>query len=60
MLLTRPHALTGSQQALLSKLTAACPEMTSLAGLVRDFAALRKPAPGNEAKLKDWAKAARA
>jgi len=38
MLLARPDALTGSQQVLLSKLTAACPEMTSLVGLVCDFA----------------------
>jgi transposase len=60
MLLTRPDALSDSQQALLSKVTAACPEMTSLAGLVRDFAALLKPDPANEAKLKDWAETARA
>jgi transposase len=59
MLLTRPDALSDSQQALLGKLTAACPEMTSLAGLVRDFAALLKPDPANEAKLKDWAETAR-
>ena len=51
MLLTRPDALSDSQQALLAGLTAACPEMTSLAGLVRDFAALLTPDPANEAKL---------
>jgi hypothetical protein len=45
MLLTRPDALSDNQQALLGKLTAACPEMTSLAGLVRDFAALPAPNP---------------
>jgi transposase len=60
MLLTRPGALTASQQALLSKLTAACPEMTSLAGLAGDFAALLGPDPVNEAKLKDWGETARA
>jgi transposase len=60
MLLTRPDALSDSQQVLLGKLTAACPEMTSLAGLVRDFAALLKPDPAHEAKLKDWAQTARA
>jgi transposase len=60
LLLTRPDALSDSQQALLSKLTAACPEMTSLAGLVRDFAALLKPGPANEARLKNWTETVRA
>ena len=54
LLLTRPAALSGSQQALLGELTAACPEMTSLAGLVGSFAALLRPDPANEARLKDW------
>jgi transposase len=60
MLLTRPRALTDSQQVLLGKLTAACPEMTSLASLVGDFAALLRPDPANEARLSDWARTARA
>ena len=60
LLLTRPDALSDAQQALLSQLTAACPEMTSLATLVRSFAALLKPDPANEAKLKDWTETARA
>lgn len=60
LLLTRPGRLSGDQRALLDKLTAACPEMTSLASLVRDFAALLRPSPGNEAGLADWAGAARA
>ena len=60
MLLTRPEALSDSQQALLGKLTAACPEMTSLAGLVHDFAALLRPDPANQARLSEWANAARA
>ncbi len=60
MLLTRPDALSDTQQALLGKLTAACPEMTSLAGLVRDFAALLRPEPANQARLSEWAHAARA
>ena len=34
--------------------------MTSLARLVGSFAALLRPDPGNEARLKDWAQAARA
>ena len=52
LLLTRPDALSDSQRALLGELTAACPEMTSLAGLVRSFAALLRPDPGNEARLR--------
>jgi transposase len=60
LLLTRPAALSESQQSLLSQLTAACPEMTSLAVLVRSFAAMLKPGPGNEAGLKDWSETARA
>ena len=60
LLLTQPAALSDAQQALLSKLTAACPEMTSLAGLIRSFAALLKPDPGNDEKLHEWTRAARA
>ncbi len=60
MLLTRPDALSDSQRSLLSELTAACPEMTSLAALVRSFAVLLKPDPANEARLRDWAQTARA
>ena len=47
------------QQALLEKLTAACPETTSLAELVRSFATLLKPHPGNQARLSEWMSAAR-
>jgi transposase len=60
LLLTRPGTLSDDQQSLLGKLTAACPEMTSLAELVRSFAALLKPGPGNQAKLTAWAETARA
>jgi DNA-binding NarL/FixJ family response regulator len=60
LLLTRPAALTEAQRSLLAKLTAACPEMTSLTGLVSSFAALLTPDPGNEAKLRDWAQDVRA
>ncbi len=59
LLLTRPDALSDSQRSLLSQLTAACPEMTTLAGLVRSFAALLKPDPANEGKLSEWAETAR-
>ena len=60
LLLTRPDALSDSQQTLLAGLTAACPEMTSLAALIRSFAALLRPDPANQARLKDWAETARA
>ena len=60
LLLTRPAALSDAQQALLSNLTAACPEMTSLAGLIRSFAALLTPDPGNDEKLQEWTHAAQA
>jgi transposase len=55
-----PDSLSDAQQTLLSKLTAACPEMTSLAALVCSFAGLLTPPSANEAALKDWAEAARA
>ncbi len=48
LLLTRPDALTDPQRDRLDQLTAACPEMTTLASLVRDFAALLDPADGND------------
>jgi transposase len=60
LLLTRPAALSEAQQALLSKLTTACPEMTSLAGLIQSFAALLKPDPANDEKLQEWTHAAQA
>jgi hypothetical protein len=60
LLLTRPDALSDSQRSLLAGLTAACPEMTDLAQLVRSFAALLRPDPANEARLQDWAETARA
>jgi transposase len=60
LLLTRPGVLSDSQQTLLAGLAAACPEMTSLAALIRSFAALLRPDPANQARLKEWAEAARA
>ena len=60
LLLTRPDALSDSQQTLLAGLTAACPEMTSLTALIGSFAALLQPDPANEARLGDWAETARA
>jgi hypothetical protein len=45
LLLTPPDALSNAQRSLLRELTAACPEMTSLAGLIRTFAALISQTP---------------
>jgi len=55
----RPHALAASQQEVLTGLTAACPEMTALASLVRSFAALLAPHPRNARRLQKWITAAR-
>ncbi|OHV45345.1 ISL3 family transposase [Pseudofrankia sp. BMG5.36] len=54
LLLTRPDALTDAQRDRLGELTAACPEMTTLASLVRGFAALLDPADGNDDLLTTW------
>ena len=59
LLLTRPGALTASQRETLTGLTAACPEMTAAASLVRSFAALLTPGPGNARRLQKWITAAR-
>jgi hypothetical protein len=59
LLLTRPEALSHSQQTLLAGLAAACPEMTRLAALIGSFAALLRPDPANAARLGDWAETAR-
>ncbi|MFD7408609.1 ISL3 family transposase [Streptomyces sp. NPDC059866] len=60
LLLTNPENLRPKETTLLEKVAAACPEMTALADLVRDFAALLKPAEGNDVKLTEWITAARA
>jgi transposase len=60
LVLTRPDALSDAQQALFGKLTAACPQMSDLAELVRSFAALLRPDAANEVRLRDWASAAKA
>ncbi len=60
ILLTRPDRLTAGQQETLAGLEAACPEMTALAGLIRSFAALLAPDPGNDARLRQWIAGARA
>jgi transposase len=60
LLLTRPATLTADQQEDLAGITAACPEMTALAGLVRSFAGLLTPDPRNARRLQKWITAARA
>jgi hypothetical protein len=60
LLLSRPGNLSGKQQSLLGELTAACPEMIELAGLVRTFADLLRPRDGNAARLDEWMATARA
>jgi transposase len=59
LLLTRPTALTDGQTTRLAALSAACPEMTALAGLVRSFAGLLAPDPGNDHLLQQWITTAR-
>lgn len=59
-LLTRPSQLTDAQHEHLDALTTACPEMTTLACLVRSFAALLTPTDDNERLLADWIAEARA
>jgi transposase len=60
LLLTDPENLRPKETTLLAKIAAACPETTALADLVRGFAALLKPAEGNDVKLTEWITAARA
>jgi transposase len=59
LLLTKPDGLAGGQQETLARIEAACPEMTALARLVRDFATLLTPRPGNDDKLQKWITSAR-
>ncbi|MGW6413368.1 ISL3 family transposase [Streptomyces vinaceus] len=60
LVLTHPENLRPKETTLLQKISASCPEMTALADLIRGFAALLKPADGNDAKLTEWITAARA
>ncbi|GEC10704.1 hypothetical protein SSP24_83590 [Streptomyces spinoverrucosus] len=55
-----PSSTIPSETGRLGKIATACPEMTALADLVRDFATLLKPAQGNDLKLTEWITAARA
>jgi transposase len=60
LLLTRPASLTAGQHETVAGLTAACPQMTVLASLIRSFAALLTPRPENGGLLQQWITAARA
>jgi hypothetical protein len=60
LLLTQPDELSDTQQVHLGKLSSASLEMTSLAALIRSFAALLCPDPANETRLRDWTQTARA
>jgi transposase len=59
-LLTHPDHLDDQQRQDLDALTAACPEMTALADLIRRFAALLTPATANADALTTWIAEARA
>lgn len=59
LLLTRPENLTDRQGERLEALTAACPEMTALASVVRSFAALLAHHKDNPAQLAAWTTVAR-
>jgi transposase len=59
-LLTHPDHLNEHQRERIEAATAACPEMSALAGLIRTFAALLRPAEENAGQLSTWIAAAQA
>jgi hypothetical protein len=59
-LLTRPDKLQDHQRERLEAAVTACHQMTALAALVGDFAALFTPTTGNDDRLSDWIDQARA
>jgi hypothetical protein len=58
--LTHPDKLQDHQRERIDAATSACAEMTGLAALVSDFAALLTPNPGNDEHLTRWINQARA
>jgi len=52
--LTAPEQLKDHQRERLDALTAACPQTSALAGLVRSFAAVLTPSEGNAELLTAW------
>jgi transposase len=59
LVLTRPDRLTDAQRERRDELTAACPEMIDLTGLVASFAELLRPREGNSQRLDEWIAAVR-
>lgn len=59
LLLSPPDQLKDAQRERLDAASSACHEMTMLAGLVRDFAALLIPQAGNDQLLTAWIEQAR-
>ena len=60
LLLTKPENLTGTQRETATRISSACPEMKALASLIRSFAAMLDPDPGNKDKLQQWITGTRA
>nr|WP_107081879.1 ISL3 family transposase [Streptomyces sp. SBT349] len=60
LLLTHPEHLRTKDTDLLGLLTVACPEMTALARLIGEFAALLTPDQDNDDKLTQWITTVRA
>jgi transposase len=60
LLLTKPENLTDRQRETATRISSACPEMNALASLIRSFAAMLDPDPGNEGRLQQWITGARA
>jgi transposase len=54
LLLTKPGNLADGQNETTARLASACPQMKALASLIRSFAALLDPDPGNEDRLQQW------
>lgn len=60
ILLTRPDNRRNKDTELIRDLTSVCPEMKQLHCLIREFASLLVPDPGNEIGLTKWIAAVRA
>ena len=52
--------MTDGQRETATRISSACPEMNALATLIRSFAAMLDPDPGNEDRLQQWITGARA
>jgi transposase len=59
LVLSHPDRLTDGQRERRDELTAACPEMIDLVGLVASFASLLRPHEGNSRRLDEWIATAR-